>query len=112
MKKTYLLLLFTLYLAGSAIAQEKEGINFRAITFDQAIQQAKAEKKPIFLHAFASWCHFCEFMVDSVYKDQEVAARGMANSTGLIGCGFGVSGWISIESLATSRMGFCRLSPP
>jgi thiol-disulfide isomerase/thioredoxin len=74
MKKTSLILLFTLYFTSSVTAQEKEGINFRAITFDQAIQQAKAEKKPIFLHAFASWCHFCEFMVDSVYKDQEVAA--------------------------------------
>ena len=41
-----------------------------------------------------------------------VAERGMANSIGLIGCGFGISGWISIASLATSRIGFCRLSPP
>ncbi|MBK9320084.1 MAG: DUF255 domain-containing protein [Bacteroidetes bacterium] len=72
MKKTSLILLFALYFTSSVTAQENEGINFRAITFDQAIQQAKAEKKPIFLHAFASWCHFCEFMVDSVYKDQEV----------------------------------------
>ncbi|MBK9402103.1 MAG: hypothetical protein IPN36_15040 [Bacteroidetes bacterium] len=53
MKKTSLILLFTLYFTSSVTAQEKEGINFRAITFDQAIQQAKAEKKSIFLpHVF------------------------------------------------------------
>jgi len=73
MKKIHLLLLLFIYPTSLTFAQEKEGIKFRSIPFDQAIQEAKIEKKPIFLHAFASWCHFCEFMADSVYTDKDVA---------------------------------------
>lgn len=73
MKKTLLLVFIGLHLSFSAFSQGKDSILFRDITFDQAIQVAKTEKKPIFLHAYASWCHFCEFMKDSVYTDAEVA---------------------------------------
>jgi len=48
------------------------GIQFRNITFEQALEAAKTEHKPIFVHGYADWCHFCEYMKDSVYPKQEV----------------------------------------
>jgi len=55
-----------------AQSEKKSGINFRDITFNEAIAQSKIEHLPIFLNGFASWCHFCEFMKDSVYTDKEI----------------------------------------
>ncbi|MFN8154006.1 MAG: DUF255 domain-containing protein [Bacteroidia bacterium] len=71
MKKTAFTLLVILLSFTTGFTQTP-GINFRPITFDEAIQAAKKEKKPIFLHAFATWCHFCEYMKDSVYPNQKV----------------------------------------
>ncbi len=73
MKKITLLALLLLPLIVLSQTGEKNGIRFRAISFDEAISVSKAEKKPIFLHAYASWCHYCEFMNDSVYTDPAVA---------------------------------------
>lgn len=53
-------------------AKDKQGINFRPITFEQALVAAKTEKKPVFLHGFAEWCHYCKYMLDSVYPNKEV----------------------------------------
>ncbi len=74
MKKTTPLFIPLLLLLSISKAQLNDSILFRPIPFDQAIAASKAEKKPIFLHAYASWCHYCEFMADSVYTDPEVAA--------------------------------------
>lgn len=62
-----LALLLSVLNAIPSISQTTEGLKFRSITFEEAIKAAKAEKKPIFLHGYASWCHYCEFMTDSVY---------------------------------------------
>ncbi|MFM1744955.1 MAG: hypothetical protein RLZZ630_892 [Bacteroidota bacterium] len=67
--------LFLIFFAiTSATGQEQKGIRFRPISFDEAVRQSKTENKPIFLHAFASWCHYCTGMADSVYTDAEVGA--------------------------------------
>ncbi|MBL7925162.1 MAG: DUF255 domain-containing protein [Bacteroidia bacterium] len=73
MKKLLILCTTFLFIHFCAPAQDKTGILFQAIPFEAAIQKAKTEKKPIFLHAYASWCHFCEFMADSVYTQAEIA---------------------------------------
>ena len=72
MKKSALTLLLLITSLFTGLAQVNPGINFRTITFDEAIQIAKKEKKPIFLHAYATWCHYCEFMKDSVYTNEKV----------------------------------------
>ena len=71
MKKSVFILLL-LFVAPTLFAQETTGILFRPITFDEAMQVAKKEKKPIFLHAYATWCHFCEQMRDSIYTKPAV----------------------------------------
>lgn len=72
MKKTSLLFLFLLLqqLLPAQTPEKKGGIEFRNISFGDAILAARQEKKPIFMHAYASWCHFCQAMVDSVYTQK------------------------------------------
>ncbi len=48
------------------------GIIFQPLTYNQAIEKAAKENKLVFLHGYATWCHFCEFMKDSVYPDRAV----------------------------------------
>ncbi len=74
MKKIILLPLLLVFsiLNAQAQSEKNQGINFRELTFDQAIAQSKVEHLPVFVHGFASWCHFCEFMKDSIYTDKEV----------------------------------------
>lgn len=78
MKKIILFYLFIL-LTARGFSQKRDSIHFLPITFDEAMIKAKADKKPIFLHAYASWCHYCEFMKDSVYTDLNVANFYNAN---------------------------------
>lgn len=72
MKKVSLAFFLLLFAVHTLLAQDNKGIRFRPITFDEAIVVAKQEKKPIFLHAYATWCHFCENMRDSIYPDPRV----------------------------------------
>ena len=69
--------LFLLFLTQSIVKvkagdDNTTGVHFRSITFEQALTVAKAENKPIFIHGFADWCHYCVYMKDSVYTDKEV----------------------------------------
>lgn len=57
----------------------KSGMNFRKISFKQGLEAAKAEKKPLYIHCYADWCHYCKYMVDSVYTDKEVGEFFNAN---------------------------------
>jgi thioredoxin-related protein len=53
-------------------AVDAPGIKFRSISFDEALKESKTEHKPIFVHGYADWCHYCKYMHDSVYPDKEV----------------------------------------
>ncbi len=57
----------------------RSAINFRKITFKQGLAASKAEKKPLYIHCYADWCHYCKYMVDSVYTDKEVGDFFNAN---------------------------------
>lgn len=64
MKKISILFLLILNIV-TASAQDK-GIQFQPLTYEQALQKSKEVKKPVFLFGYATWCHFCEAMKDSV----------------------------------------------
>jgi thioredoxin-related protein len=49
-------------------------IEWRYVTFEQALAMAKAEKKPLFVDVMAFWCVWCYRMDYYTYCDQEVAA--------------------------------------
>ena len=51
---------------------DKSGVQFKSLTFEKALALSKIEKKPLYVHCYADWCHYCKYMVDSVYTDKEV----------------------------------------
>lgn len=69
--KNYLMFLFLILCLNKADAQNK-GLQFQDISYEQALQKSAAEKKPVFLFGFATWCHFCEYMKDSVLPTEAV----------------------------------------
>ncbi len=49
------------------------GIVFFNGTWKQALNKAKADKKIIFLDAYASWCGPCKVMARKTFRDASVA---------------------------------------
>ena len=76
---TCIIILILLIFNVKAGEADKPGIKFRSITLDQGKAASKAEKKPLYIHCFADWCHYCMYMADSVYTDKEVADFYNAN---------------------------------
>ncbi|MCC7454971.1 MAG: DUF255 domain-containing protein [Crocinitomix sp.] len=52
--------------------EETVGINFFTGTWQEALNEAKAKNKIIFLDAYASWCGPCKIMSNTTFKDAEV----------------------------------------
>ncbi len=45
----------------------QEGVKFEDLTFQEALQKAKAENRWIFLDAYTSWCGPCKVMAEKVF---------------------------------------------
>lgn len=75
MNKIFSIILLVFIYINPAFSQDKtgKGIAFETSGFDAAMAKAKSQNKPLFVHAYASWCHYCTHMADSVYTDAEVA---------------------------------------
>ena len=48
------------------------GIQFKNISFEQALKEAKASNKLIFMDAYAVWCGPCKYMTANVFTDEEL----------------------------------------
>jgi thiol:disulfide interchange protein len=51
---------------------EESGIQFKSISFADALKQAQKEKKIIFIDAYASWCGPCKLMAKNTFTDAKV----------------------------------------
>ena len=49
-----------------------KGIQFKSISFEEALKEAKASNKLIFLDAYAVWCGPCKWMAANSFKEEEV----------------------------------------
>jgi hypothetical protein len=66
----FLFLIFTFEIC----AAQNVGLQFQDLTYEQALIKSTNENKPVFLFGFASWCHFCEYMKDSVLPTEQVGS--------------------------------------
>ena len=57
---------------GSANAPKEEGIQFTETTWKEVLKRAKAEKKIVFLDAYASWCGPCKMLQKNVFTKKDV----------------------------------------
>jgi thioredoxin-related protein len=73
MKKLLLLLLFPV----SLLAQQ--GIQFKDISWEAALSEAKKSNKLIFMDAYATWCGPCKTLEKYVFTDESVGALFNAN---------------------------------
>lgn len=48
------------------------GIQFKNISFEQALKEAKASNKLIFMDAYTVWCGPCKYMTSNVFPDAKV----------------------------------------
>ena len=49
----------------------QEGVKFENLTFQEALQKAKAENRWVFLDAYTSWCGPCKVMAEKVFTQAE-----------------------------------------
>jgi thioredoxin-related protein len=43
------------------------------LTFEQALERAKTEKRPIFIDVYTDWCGWCKVMDKNTFNDPEVS---------------------------------------
>ena len=67
MKHIYTLLLGLLVWS---MTMAQEGVNFRDITFEEALKQAQAENKLVFMDCCTSWCGPCKNMADKIFPQK------------------------------------------
>lgn len=53
--------------------EKSEGIQFYETNWQQVLDKAKAENKPIFLDIYASWCGPCKMLKKKTFVNKEVA---------------------------------------
>lgn len=72
-------ILFLLTISLSIIVLGQQSINFQNTSFKDILAKAKAEKKLIFLDAFASWCGPCKMMEKNIFPLPAVSEYYNAN---------------------------------
>lgn len=55
-----------------APSNNDKGIDFKDISFDEALALAKKENKLVFLDAYAAWCGPCKMMDRTTFKSEKV----------------------------------------
>lgn len=80
MKHFYFATIFMLFLAVQLSAQTSDssknssGINFRQLSFSEALKAAKEENKLLFMDCYTTWCGPCKMLSNVVFKDSAFAA--------------------------------------
>lgn len=68
-------LLFALAVEASTPAPAPKTITFIEDDYAKALAEARAAKKPLFVEAWAPWCHTCRAMRSTVFPDKALAPQ-------------------------------------
>jgi|SRR5688572_3515122 len=53
--------------------ETSEGGAVKWMTFEEAIQKAKTEKRPVFIDVYTDWCGWCKVMDKNTFNDPQVS---------------------------------------
>jgi len=59
--------------AMAGIPETSEGVAVKWMTFEEAIQKAKTEKRPVFIDVYTDWCGWCKVMDKNTFNDPQVS---------------------------------------
>ena len=71
MKKYLLIVFFAVSVAG--LAQESHEGAVKWMSFEQAIEKSKTEKRKIFIDVYTDWCGWCKVMDKNTFSEPQVA---------------------------------------
>ena len=57
----------------TGLAQKNEDTPVKWMTFEQAVEKSKTEKKKIFIDVYTDWCGWCKVMDKKTFSNPEVA---------------------------------------
>src|SRR6187431_2557636 len=70
--KNYLLVIF-LAASVSVFAQQTHEGAVKWMTFEQALEKSKTEKRPVFIDVYTDWCGWCKVMDKNTFNDPKIA---------------------------------------
>src|SRR6187455_2873333 len=57
----------------SGIPEASEGGSVKWMTFEEALQKSKKEKRPVFIDVYTDWCGWCKVMDKNTFNDPQVS---------------------------------------
>ncbi len=73
---TSLVVIATLSLLSMTLFDDSENVveePVKWLTFEQALEKAKTEKRPIFIDVYTDWCGWCKVMDKNTFSDPQVS---------------------------------------
>jgi len=67
MRKNIIYILMLAALTAANIKLEAQGIEFRDLSFEEALRSAKQENKMLFIDCYTSWCFPCKFIAARIF---------------------------------------------
>ena len=55
------------------VTDPAEGSGVKWLTFEEAVEKSKTEKRKIFIDVYTDWCGWCKVMDKNTFNDPEVA---------------------------------------
>lgn len=71
--KKFAVLAFLTTLTFSALAQETATSPVKWMSFEEALEKSKTEKRKIFVDVYTDWCGWCKVMDKNTFSEPEVA---------------------------------------
>ncbi len=71
--KKFTVLVFLASLTLSALAQETATSPVKWMSFEEALEKSKTEKRKIFVDVYTDWCGWCKVMDKNTFSEPEVA---------------------------------------